>query len=775
MKFWILLILGAVSPYLFQSVLPSRLALCLLLLLAISALVLPAHRRVYCLFPLTFLLVTLAINERLSQRLPLTENRSIHQISGMIGSLPERHGDVVRFIFLADAAYKPVVRKIRVYWYEDRHGTGRVSSKLPELHAGERWRLELELRVPRGRVNFYGADAEQGYFAHGIEALAYVQKGNNVRLTGPARYNPQHWRESVLNRMTELAGRAPAFPLLAALAVADRRGLTQHHREIMSATGTGHLLAISGLHIGLAAAMGFYLGRLGLLLFSAGLKQHIAIGLPWLMSWSAAAVYAALAGFGVSTQRALIMLGVAGLVVLSRRNVHPFLAWLIAMSVVLLADPFAPLRAGFWFSFAAVAVLLLLFMPRHGQTPLWQRMIFAQLGISLVMAPLGMYWFQQASLPGLLANLVAIPLVSLVTVPLILMALPLLWLPGPTAEWLLMLAAFSAQNLLLVLEYISAIQPLSFSATHAPGLAVTLFAMLGAAVLLLPRNLPWRFTGLLLMLPVLLPLTTRPVRAQAQIDLLDVGQGLSVLLTFRGYQMLYDTGPGNGLNDELGWDMVSGTIQPMIRATGRTPDLVVASHADLDHAGGLQHLQSKYPAARYLASMPPGRTGYEPCRAPAEWLHGGFRFRVIHPSAGLPYLGNESSCVISVTGPALRLLLSGDITRVVEQRLVENGLEPHTILTAPHHGSSTSSSEAFIETLQPSLVLISAAIENRFGFPRGDVLQRYAQVRADVINTAQCGGIRINVDDNGRIKLESARVGRNAIWRWPAENCRIDE
>jgi competence protein ComEC len=292
--------------------------------------------------------------------------------------------------------------------------------------------------------------------------------------------------------------------------------------------------------------------------------------------------------------------------------------------------------------------------------------------------------------------------------------------------------------------------------------------MLGAAVLMLPRGTPVRYAGLLLMLPMLLPAANTPGRTEAQIDFMDVGQGLAVLLTDRNYLMVYDTGPGNGLVGEAEWDMVRGTLQPMIKATGKSPDLIIASHADLDHAGGLKRLQAVYPYARYLASLPEKRAGIRSCQAPVAWMTENLGFRVLHPSTGLPYLGNDSSCVISVNGQGLSLLLSGDISRVVERRLVQNGLEQHAILSVPHHGSSTSSSQLLIDAVKPSLALISAAFNNRFDFPRADVLDRYSKARIQTLTTAQCGGIRITTDVNGGFTMESARVTRKTIWRWPA-------
>ncbi|HEY5776869.1 MAG TPA: DNA internalization-related competence protein ComEC/Rec2 [Xanthomonadales bacterium] len=772
MKFWALLITGAVSPFVFDTTLSSGVALAGLVMTLLCGLKLNPGSRLICVFPLFFLITTLTINQRISQRLPLSDTKSTYQLTGVIGSLPEAGAEGTRFLFLPDGNGSLIPQKIQVFWYKQRHMARAAVSNVPEIRAGERWRLQLVLRPARGRVNYHGVDVERWFFTEDIGALAHVKDGDNERLAGPAWFDLQHLRESVLDKLTEKAAGKPAFRLLAALAVADRRGLLARDREILSATGTGHLLAISGLHIGLAAVMGFYLGRIGLLFLLSGLKQRLAIVLPWCSAWLAAFAYAALSGFGVSTQRALIMLTVATLAFLSRRTIHPLQAWLIAMALVLVADPVAPLRAGFWFSFVAVGVLMMLFAPRFGHIPAWRRMLLAQLGISLLMAPLGMYWFQQASLPGLLANLVAIPVVSFLIVPSILAAMVLMWLPGPLAGWALNLAAYAADWLLQLLDHLSHLQPESFASTAVPSLAVTVLAMLGAAVFMLPRGAPGRLTGLLMMLPLFLSAGDRPGETQTQIDFLDVGQGLSVLLTSRDYLMVYDTGPGNGQEGEAGLDMVIGTIGPMIRSTGRKPDLVVASHADLDHAGGFRRLMSLYPDAGYLASLPVKRAGVSPCNTPRTWMADDLQLRVLHPSPGLPYLGNDSSCVISVNGPGLSLLLSGDISRVVEQRLADQGLEPHAILSVPHHGSSTSSSQALIDAVQPDWVLISAASGNRFGFPRADVIERYVQARAQVLNTAQCGGIRIITDVAGGVRIQSARTWRKAIWRWPAgEDC----
>lgn len=770
MKFWALLIAGAVSPFLFNSTLPSQTALGLLVVVASTAL--KPGLRLYCLLPAFFLLTTLSINQRLDQRLPLAKSKTSASVSGVIASLPESGGDMLRFIFEPDEVNTDVPGRIQVYWYQQRNQLKGKRQELPELRAGQHWQLQLDLRAPRGKVNFSGKDSERWYFAEGIAALGYVQAGENIRLAAAGPFDLNHWRELVKERLELKAGHLPFFRTILALAIADRRQMSPVDRQILAATGTGHLLAISGLHIGLAAVLGFYLGRFILLFAGTILRQRVALITPWLFAWFAALGYAALAGFGVSTQRALIMLSVATLVLLSRRAVHPFVAWLIAMAIVLLVDPFAPLRAGFWFSFAAVAVLLMLFVPRQGPMPAWRRLLLAQVGISVLLAPLGMLWFQQASLPGLVANLLAIPLVSMVIVPLILLSLMLLWVPGPLVSWLLTAADFATNWLFVWLQQLSELQPMIFSATRTPTLSSTLLAMFGAVLIFLPRGIPLRAAGFLLMIPMLLPSSREPASTVVQVDLLDVGQGLAVLVGSPDYLMLYDTGPGNGVAGDDGWSLVRASIVPMIKSTGRSPDMIVASHADLDHAGGLNELKVQYPDSQFLASLPDSKTGVRGCRSPESWQAGELRFTVLHPSVGLPYLGNDSSCVISVRADGFSLLLSGDISQVIEKRLAGNDLLRHDVVTVPHHGSSTSSSQVFIHGAEPKLALVSAASNNRFGFPRKDVMDRYARAEVMTLNTAECGGIRVVADSGGGFRLQSARTGRAAIWRWPAAaNC----
>ncbi len=360
--------------------------------------------------------------------------------------------------------------------------------------------------------------------------------------------------------------------------------------------------------------------------------------------------------------------------------------------------------------------------------------------------------------------------------PLILLALPLMWLPGPLAFYLLNIAGHVSGWLLVLLDHLSGLQPVLLSTTRAPGLFATIIAMLGAVLLMLPRGVPARYLGLLLVLPLFWPAYSGLDEDRTRIDMLDVGQGLAVLLATPGYRLLYDTGPGNGRHGDDGWDLVDGTIGPMIAAGGDGLDMVVASHADLDHAGGLRSLLARYPESRFIGSFPERSPGIEQCMTPRDWSVGNHSLKILHPSSGLPYLGNRSSCVLSVRGPGLSLLLGGDIDEAVERRLVSEGLGQHDFMVAPHHGSSSSSSQALIDTVRPKLALVSAAADNRYAFPHLEVLARYAAADAPVLNTAHCGGIRITADKAGATSVQFARQERKAIWRYPAAtSCRFEK
>jgi competence protein ComEC len=705
------------------------------------------------------LLTQAAIHSRLADRLDPEWAGRVLTVRGIVTSIPEQRGDLLEFLFEPSGAAHPSAELpglLRVRWYRGA----------PVVQAGEHWELRLRLQPPRSRVNFSGADGERRLFAHGIGALATVNGAGHRRLETHSARGLAYWRQQLRSRLEAGLAEEPALGIILALAIADRSRLTDAQWERLAATGTGHLLAISGLHIGLAAAWGFRAGSLAKLLLPPGWRLAAGMWPAWLTALMLASAYAALAGFGVSTRRALIMLVLLAAARLAGRLLHPLHAWAFALVAVLLLEPLSPLLPGFWLSFGAVAVLLLLFTPRTGASAGPLRLLWAQAGITLVMLPLGMYWFQRATGLGLLANLLAIPWVSLVLVPLLLAGLALMLAGLPAAAlWLLRPAAWVADGMDRALAWLAQAGDSGSVVTFQPSLLSVVLACAGGMILLGPRGLPGRWLAAVLVLPLLLPRDPGLSPGDMQLDLLDVGQGLSVLVATPGGLLAYDSGPG--LPGE--WDLVDAVLVPGIVASGHaTPGRVVVSHGDLDHAGGLPGLQQRYPSSRFMVNAGRRLPGSHGCDDRLSWTQDGVLYQALHPSPWLPYLGNLSSCVLSLTSEFHSLLLPGDIDHTVEARLVKQGLRPHAVLVAPHHGSSSSSSEAFLRAVQPALVLVPAGAGNRFGFPHAEVIDRYRASGARVATVSECGALRLRLAPREGPQLVSARRGRAAPWRWPA-------
>lgn len=695
---------------------------------------------------------------RLDDRLVPELSGQVLAVTGVVSSIPQADDDRLSFRFEPQQRAEDRQTAVRlphtilVRWYEE----------YPPLAAGQHWSLEVLLKPPWGAVNFQGADREKWLFASGIGAVATVRSG---LLLSPPGFSDRQLTSLRAAIFTEIGQRLPdarEAAVIQALAVGDRSGMQPGVRQLLALTGTSHLLAISGLHIGLAAAGGMLLARgLGWFLPIAALGRgyHLCSLLGGAL---AAGLYAALAGFGIPTVRALLMLLAAMTAISFSRQIHPARAWLLALAAVVLIDPFASLRAGFWFSFMAVAALLLTFVPRNDRRSWWRSLLLAQAAVTLALLPVSAAWFQAVSLVSFAANLVAIPLVSLTIVPLVLAGVVAGAAHGQLAGLLWSLAGDLSGVLLTLLELFARLQG-EMTPVAASSPAAIVLALLGAGLLLLPRGLPVRWCGLFLLCPLFLPPTSRTAADGMELEILDVGQGTAVLLRAAGKTLLYDSGPGDG----AGRDRVSTVIVP---ALNRAPDRVIISHGDQDHAGGLWSLQARYPQAPILANL--NLTQHQPglgaCHAPFRWRWGETEFEVLHPSAALPYRGNDSSCVVEVRRPGGRILLSGDISAVVEARLLLEGLQQSDVLVVPHHGSLTSSSPAFIATLQPRVAVATASLGNRFGFPREEVRRRYDRAGVLFWSTGECGALHLQLGDDGQLTVASARLERPAIWRWPA-------
>lgn len=737
-------VLGAAS-IVFWPTLPPRAILLGGLLIAALALRWPSLRALGALL-LGAALAGLAASPRLAAWDELGEERREFVLEAEIAGLPERRGPALRFeARILDGQGLPPGGLIRLAWY-GRAGDG------PQ--AGERWRFRARLGAPRGPVNPGGFDAERAALERGILASGTVRSGE--RLAAAPSWSIEARRERLAQAIAEL-GPGGGAALLRALAVGDRRALDEPLWEVLRATGTGHLMAISGLHVGLAAGLGFAIAGF-LLRLAPGLmlilpRRHLGL----LLALPAAIFYAALAGFAVPTRRALFTLAIAALALSARRAFHPSRVLILAASLVLLFDPLAVIGPSFWLSVAGVAILIA-FVPAQGGAAL--RLARAQAALSLAMAPLAGIWFGAVPVAGFLANLVAVPWVGAVSVPLgLLGAFAELAVEGG-GRWLFALSAHSLELLRLFLAFLAGFE-LALWPVGTPGLLALALALLGSLAVLAPRGVPGRWLGLPLFLPLLFPAPERLSPGTMKLRLLDVGQGTAVLVSTPDLVLLYDAGPRAG-----DFDAGERIVVPALRALGvRRLDWIVISHADADHAGGLDALRRAFPGARLIGS---GIVDAKPCLAGQDAVVGSTVLSFLHPPPRMPYLGNESSCVLRVEHEGGSVLLPGDIGKLIEGRLVRERREAlrADLVLVPHHGSRHSSSPDFVAATRAAHALVSAGPGNPFGHPAPEVVARWRASGARVHATA-CGMIELVYAADRGWRARASRLADPRVWRRP--------
>ncbi|MCK9381797.1 MAG: DNA internalization-related competence protein ComEC/Rec2 [Sulfuritalea sp.] len=521
-------------------------------------------------------------------------------------------------------------------------------------------------------------------------------------------------------------------------------------------------MSISGLHItmfaGLAYALINWLWRRSAKLPLRLPAQHAAAAGGFL----AAFLYCLLAGFAVPAQRTLYMLGVVAAARLWGREVAASRVLLLALLLVLLLDSWAVLAAGFWLSFGAVALLFHIGSGRLGPAHWlieWGR---AQWAVTLGMLPALLALFQQFSLVSPLANAVAIPVVSLVITPLVLAgALPFL-------DPLLLLAHLLTTWLMAFIDWLAGL-PLAMWQQAAPPPWAVLLALAGGVWLLLPRGFPARWLGLLAFLPLLTVVPPRPAPGEAEVTVLDVGQGLAIHVQTATHDLLFDAGPAFSADADSG----NRIIAPYLRAMGvRRLDLLVISHADKDHEGGAASvlaalpvtiLKSSLPFEHVLSAQP---VPQEPCHDGDGWNWDGVRFAMLHPGAEpLSRKTNDVSCVLRVTAGGRSLLLTSDIEAVSETALLERhsaGLRS-AAMTVPHHGSRTSSTPEFIAAVAARDVIFPVGYRNHYGHPKQDVVARYVQSGARMHRTDFDGAVAVGLGSGG-IVFRHEREERRRYW-----------
>lgn len=687
-------------------------------------------------YPLAFFLfgltwASVSAKSALDDRLPERLDGQTLWLEGKVVGLPNSADGVVRFQLDDPVSRRTrLPERMRIAWYGG-----------PKVQGGEYWRLAVKLKRPGGLANPGAFDYEAWLLAQRIGATGTVVDGQLLRASSVP------WRDRIRQRLLAVDAQGHEGGLTA-LVLGDDSGLSAADWQVLQDTGTVHLLVISGTHVGLLA--GLLYGCV------AGLARwgFWPRFIPWLpsacvLAFSGALAYGFLAGFEVPVQRACLMLGLVLLWRLRFRHLGILLPLLIALNLVLIAEPLVSLRPGFWLSFGAVAVLMLIFGARLGAWS-WLRSWFrAQWLIALGLLPVLLALNLPVSLSGPLVNLVAVPWVSIFVLPLALFGTLFLAVP-PVGESLLWLAGGSMNGLFRFLALMAELVP-AWTGLAVPAWVWPL-SLLGTCLLLLPSGIPLRPLGWpMLLLCVFAPQKSIPL-GEVEVVQLDVGQGLAIMLRTRHHALLYDAGPRFG-----DFDIGERVVLPAIRRAGiRHLDLMLLSHADADHAGGATAVQQALSVSRILGGdterMSPA-LAVERCRNGETWTWDEVTFSTWIWEQAEP--GNQASCVLRVEAAGERLLLTGDIDIHAERAMLEQGFDVRAHwLQSPHHGSRSSSSKRFLRAVSPRGVLISRGRNNAFGHPHPLVMSRYRWLDIETHDSAELGAITLQLGTFGQVRAE---------------------
>jgi len=632
---------------------------------------------------------------------------------------------------------------------------------------GQRWLFQGNLKKPWGLAN-PGSFNMQSWFAQtGIDGVGSVRSKGAQLLSVPRGTVAGHrrLRLAISERITGLDLQPDIQAILRAITVADKSGIDAGLWFLLQQFGINHLLVISGLHVGLVAGAGYLLGGVAMRLC---LALGLAVSwLPGALALALACAYAALAGFSLATQRALCMLACFIIAGLSGRSSGSVNNLLLAAVVVLLINPLAALGSGFWLSFGAVAALLWLACWQRG-TGRCRRLLYTHGFMSLVMLPMSAWWFGGSSMVAALANVLMIPVVGFVVVPLALLAVLCFWLGWALEYDLWQLAAWPLQQLLPAARQLADVGYQWLYRPLSPGPWGALLALLAAVLLVVPSTGRFKMLALLMALPLALPrmVGEEEAASSTRVTVLDVGQGTAVVVRNGRRVLVYDTGGG----DPAGSNMATSVVLPFLRSQGIAAlDTLVISHPDRDHSAGAATLLGAMPVGRYrYGDRLPGVPGGQFCVAGEAWRWpAGPSFQFLSPALESDLSSNDRSCVLQIQVDSYRLLFPGDIESARERELVrywgEGSLRQDWLLVA-HHGSQTSSTRTLLKMLRPGTAVLSSGYANRFGHPHPDVLRRLRRAGARVLSTAESGALEFEFVPGEAPRVSAYRQKKRRFW-----------
>ncbi len=717
------------------------------------------------------------------------------EVRGTIASIPKKTTEKQTFDFIISSAKLPsedFKLAIPQQWNTNFSGKVRLSWYYHYLNLknGQQWQMKVRLKKPNGFLNG-GFDYEKWLFHNRILATGYVREGKRIEQAQLSSFGSKviGLRQELSTKLDIVLKDYPYRGLVKALTIGVRHDISPEQWQVFLRTGTNHLIAISGLHIGLISTFVWllvyhvwrFIERLNIIYPATYVASVLAL--------IAAVGYAALAGFAIPTQRALIMLCVVFMAILFKREFYSSYVFLLALLAVVLFDPLSALSPGFWLSFGAVAVILFIVSNRLAMATGVNNKLYQfgwlQVAIFIGLMPLLMLLFLQFSLLSPIANLFAVPLMSIVIVPLTMLATISLLIFESAGLVLFNLLEWPVEFFFWSLNYLKS-WPKSLIHLPEPSLLVAFLASIGALWLLMPKGWPARWLGILLVLPLFFNEPKKIPYGELQLTMLDVGQGLSMVLRTQNHVLVYDT--GDKYNETF--NLADKVILPFLRRHGiHTIDKLLISHSDRDHAGSYFELLEQVGVNEVLAGEPhklsvklssnnnkslislnQENPTVLQCIVGQKWYWDGVEFEVLSPDQTLGNLKNNNrSCVLLIsTLTKKRILLTGDIEKKIEKQLLKKNPKLEVdVLQVPHHGSKTSSSSAFLNQLQPKMALFSYGYRNRFHHPSLDVVNRYKESGGKMLTTRN-GAIEIQSNmTNNSISVKEYRVIHQKIWHYP--------
>lgn len=612
-----------------------------------------------------------------------------------------------------------------------------VKAVVPEtmdLKLGEKWQLKAKLTPVYGRVNEVGFDQERFFISQGWHAKAVIKNPQDALLLQSSGSLRLKIYQQVKQHLRSLPNRA----MILALSFGDRNELTQQVWQQLKASGLIHLVAISGLHIGIAYLIGWKLGTV------LRMMMPDFMAAPLFSALVVAGVYAWLAGFSIPTVRALWMCSILGVFTQVRVFNSPWVTLAVVMACLMTLDPFAALSKSFWMSFSAVAVIYLIsgYRVLQIQNRLWKLIVFQWL-LTIMMLPVSAYYFSGVSLSSGVYNLLFVPWVSVVVVPLLFVSLAVSVILPPLGPLCWFMVDLSLQPLAISIPFASS-SWITWQASYTPWLVFIPILLLVKPLVSLRL---YRLVSVTFLL-VLLFKTNKP-DAEWQIMIMDVGHGLAIVMQKEGKYLLYDTG-----NRWQGGSIAEQVIEPMLKQRGVNKlDSLILSHLDLDHAGGRDYIEQQFKPRLKISSQK--LAGYAPCIAGERWRWHGLEFLAVWPPKLVKRAYNPHSCVLKVSGDRFSILLTGDIDAISELLLARSGYNLQSdVLVVPHHGSLTSSTDEFLDAVQPKVAIASLSKGSRWVLPNPEVLARYQQRNIDWMDTGEGGQISINIADEWQIVTE---------------------